>query len=100
MVSSLWRDPRIGNDGQEGRRSSKMIHTHEASLREEVRTSLKTDGSTREAGDPRSKMKSTRVSLGLFFCFAFQAPIVGYFVTKPVRLAIDITAQIRVFREK
>ena len=71
-----------------------MSHSCEASLREDVRTSLKTKDSTHEAGDPQSKMKSTRGSLGLYFCFAFLAPIVGYFVTKPVRLAIVITVKI------
>ena len=71
-----------------------MIHPCEASLREEARTSLKTEGSTREAGDPRLKMKSACGSLGLSFCFAFLAPIVGCFVTKPIRLAIDIIVRI------
>ena len=77
-----WQDPRRGIDGQEGRGSSKMSHSCEASLREDVRTSLKTKDSTHEAGDPQSKMKSTRGSLGLYFCSAFLAPIVGYFGTK------------------
>ena len=54
----------------------------------------KTKGSTREAGDPRSKMKSTCGSLGLSFCSAFLAPILGYFVIKSVRLGIDITVRI------
>ena len=72
----------------------KMIHSREASLGEEVRTSLKTEDSTREAGDPRSKMKSTHGSLDLYFCSAFLAPIVGYFVIKPIRLEIDITVRI------
>ena len=80
-----------------------MIHPREASLEEEVRTSFKAEGSTREAGDPRSKTKSTRGSLGLYFCSAFLATIVGYLVIKPVRLAIDITIRIfnlGVFRER
>ena len=94
--------PRRWNDGQEGRGSSKMIHTREAILGEEVRTSLKTERSTREAGDPRSKMKSTRVSLSLTFRSAFLAPIVGFSVTTHVRLAIVITVEVfnlRFFRE-
>ena len=80
-----------------------MIRTSEASLGEEMRTSLKAEGSTREAGDPRSKMKSMRVNLGRTFCFAFVAPIVGYRVIKSVRLAIGITVVIfnfRAIREK
>ena len=51
----------------EGRRSSERIYTRDDSLGEGTRTSLKTVGSTREAGDPRSKMKSTRGSLDFFF---------------------------------
>ena len=66
----------------------------EASLGEEVRTSLKTEGSTHEAGNPRSKIKSTYGSLGLSFCSVFLAPIMGYFIIKPVRLAIDVTISI------
>ena len=79
-----------------------MIHPREASLGEEVRALLKTWTSTREAGDPRSKMKSTRGSLGLS-CSVILAPIMGYFIIKPVRLDIDITVRIfnsRVIREK
>ena len=75
----------------EGRGSSKMIRAREASLGDEVRTSLKMEGSTREAGNPRSRMKSTHGSLGLSFFFVILAPIVAYSVIKPVRLAIDIT---------
>ena len=81
-----------------------MIHPHEASLEEETRTSFKTEGSTREAGDLRSKMKSTCGSLVFFFCSDFLAPIVGYSVTTTVRLAIIITVfevfNLRVFRDK
>ena len=44
-----------------------MIHPREASLGEESKTSLKTEGLTREAGDPRLKMKSACDSLGLSF---------------------------------
>ena len=62
-MSILWQDPRRGIDRQEGHGSSKTIHPHEASHGEKAVTSLKTEGSTREAGDPRSKMKSTRGSL-------------------------------------
>ena len=42
-----------------------MIHPREANLEEEIRTSFKAEGSTREGGDPRSKTKFTRASLGL-----------------------------------
>ena len=102
-MTTLCQVPRRRIDGQEGRRSSKVIHPREASLGEEARTSLKTEGSTREAGDPRSKMKSTCGSLGLSLRSAFLAPNVRYFVIKPVRLAIDITVRIfnsRVIRER
>ena len=68
-----------------------MIRPREASLGEEVGTLLKVEDSTRDAGDPRSKMKSMRVSLGLSFCSEFLAPVVGYSVVKSVKLAIDIT---------
>ena len=51
MVSILLQDPQRGIDGQEGRGSSKMIRPHEANLREEGRTSVKTEGSTRKVGD-------------------------------------------------
>ena len=80
-----------------------MINPREASLGEEVRTSLKMERSTHKAGDFRSKMKSTHGSLSLGFSSAFLAPIVGHYVTDPVRLAIDITVRIftyRVLREK
>ena len=81
----------------------KMIHPREASLGEEVMTLLKMWDSTREAGDPRSKMKSTHGSLGFTYCSVVLAPIVGYFVIKPVRLGIDIIVRIfnsRVIWEK
>ena len=52
-----------------------MPRHREAILGEEVRTSLKTD-------------------LGLYFCSAFIAPIVGHYITDLVRLAIDITVRI------
>ena len=81
----------------------RIIGPRKASLGEEVRTSLKTERSTREASDPRSKMKSTHGSLGLNFSSAFLAPIVGHYVTDPVRLVIEITVRIfnyRVLREK
>ena len=81
-------------DGQEDYESSKMIHPREANLEEEMRTSFKAEGSTREAGDPRSKTKSVRGSLGLYFYYAFLATIVGYLVIEPIRLAIDITVRI------
>ena len=87
---------------EEDRGSSKIIRPRKAGLGEEVRTLLKTERSTREAGDPRSKMKSPRVSLSLPFYSAFLAPIVGFSVTIPVRLAIVITVEVfnlRVFRE-
>ena len=42
-----------------------MIYYCEASLREKAKTSLKMEGLTREAGDPRLKMKSACDSLGL-----------------------------------
>ena len=71
-----------------------MIHPCEASLKEEVRTSFKAKGSTPEGGDPRSKTKFTRGSLGLYFYSAFLATIVGYLVIEPIRLAIDITVRI------
>ena len=103
MMLIVWQDLQRGIDRREDRRSSKMIHPREASLREEVRTSLKTWASTREAGDPRSKMKSTRGSLGFSYCSVILALIVGYFVIKPVRLEIDITVRIfnsRVIRER
>ena len=80
-MSILWQDPRRGIHGQEGHESSKMIHPHEASLKKKARTSLKTEGTTHEAGNPWSKMKSACGSLGLSFCSAFLAPIVGCFVT-------------------
>ena len=99
----VWQDPQRGIDRREDRRSSKMIHPREASLGEEVKTSLKTERSTREVGDPRSKMTSTCGSLGLSFNSAFLTLIVGHYVTDPVRLAIDITVRIfiyRVLREK
>lgn len=99
----LLRDPRRAIGGPEGYGSSKMIHPCEASLGEEVMTSLKTEGSTPVAGDPRSNMKSTCGSLGLSLHSAFLAPNVGYFVIKPVRLAIDVTVRIfnsRVIRER
>ena len=44
-----------------------MICPREASLREEARTSLKMEGLTREAGDPRLKMEFVRGSLGPSF---------------------------------
>ena len=44
-----WQDPRRGIDGQEGHGSSKMIQSREASLEEDVMTSLKDGGL-----DPRS----------------------------------------------
>ena len=50
-----------------------------------------------------SKMMSIRGSLGLSYCSVILAPIVGYYVIKPVRLGIDITVRIfntRVIREK
>ena len=93
----LRQDPRRGSDGREGRRSSKMIYSRETSLGENARISFKQESSTLEAGDPQSKMKSTRVSLGLSFRFAFLAPIVGHSVTAPVRLAIVITINLQVF---
>ena len=80
-----------------------MIHPREASLGEEARTSLKMEGSTREAGNPQSKMKSMRGSLGLSYFSIILSLIVGYCVIKPVRLGIDITVRIfnsRVIREK
>ena len=92
--------PQSGIDRQENRGSSKRIRRREASLGEEVRTSLKMERSTRKAGDPRSKRKSTRVSLGLSFRSAFLALIVGCSVTTPIRFAIVITVDIRVFRER
>ena len=70
---------------------------------ERVRTSLKAERSTREAGDLRSKMKSARVSLNLSFCSTFLAPVVGCIIVKSVRLVIDIAFYIFslwVFREK
>ena len=91
--SILWQDPRRGHDEQEACGSSKMIYTCEAILGDEVRTSLKTERSTREAGDPRSKIESTRVSLGLYLCSAFIAPIVGHYITDLIRLVIDITVR-------
>ena len=66
----------------------------EASHREEVRTSLKIEGSSREASEPRLKMKSTFSRLGLSFRSVFLSPIVGYFLIKPARLAIDVTVRI------
>ena len=80
-----------------------MIRPCEASLILEVRTSLKTGGSSREAGETRLKMKSTHGSLGLAFRSAFLSPIMGYFIIKTVRLAIDVTVRIfnsRVIRER
>ena len=44
-----------------------MIRPREANLEEEARTSLKMEGSTHEAGDPRSKMEFVRGSLGPSF---------------------------------
>ena len=44
-----------------------MICPREASLEEETTISLKTEGSTRKAGDPRPKVEPTRYSLGLSF---------------------------------
>ena len=75
-----------------------MIHPCETSLGEEVRTLFKTEGSTREAGDPQSKMKSTRISLGLYFCSAFIVPIMAQYVIDPVKLAIDVTVRIFNYR--
>ena len=92
--------PRSRIDRQEDRGSSKKIHPREASFGEKVRTSLKTERSTREAGDPQSKMKSMRVSLGLSLRSAFLAPIVGHSVIAPVRLTIIITVNLRVCGEK
>ena len=66
-MSILWQDAWREIDIQEGRRSSERIHPREASLVDEVKTSLKIEGSTYEASDPRSKMESTRGSLGLSF---------------------------------
>ena len=91
MVSILWQDPRRGIDGQEGRGYLQMINPREASLGEEAMTSLKTEGSTREAGDPRSKMKSACGSLGLSFRSLFLTPIVGPYVTNLVNPGIDLT---------
>ena len=102
-MSTSWQDPQRGIDGQEGRGSKKVIHTRKANIGEESRTSLKLEGSTRKAGDPWSKMKSMRGSLGLSYCFVILASIVGYCVINPVRLGIDITVRIfnsRVIREK
>ena len=73
---------------------SKIIHPHEASLGEETRTSFKTKGSTLEAGDPRSKMKSTHGSLGLSFRSLFLTSIVGHYITNPVNPEIDLTVDI------
>ena len=59
--------------------------------------------STRKAGDPRLKMESTRVSLGLFSRSVFLVPIVRKIVTTLVRLAIVIIVEVfnlRVFREE
>ena len=81
-MSILWQDPQREIGGQEGHGSSKMIHPRKASLEKEARTSLKTEGTTQDTGNPRSKMKSAWGSLGLSFCSIFLAPIVGYFVTK------------------
>ena len=44
-----------------------MIHPREASLGEEARTSLKTEGSTLEVGDPRLKTEFTRGGISLIF---------------------------------
>ena len=77
-MSISWPVPRSRIDGQEDRGSSKMIRPREASLEAEVRTLLKAEDSTREAGDTQSKMKSTRISWGFSFCSDFLAPIVGY----------------------
>ena len=41
-----------------------MIHPCEANLEKEARTSLKTEGSTRGAGDPRSKMEFAHGRIG------------------------------------
>ena len=71
-----------------------MIHPREASLGEEARSSLKTEGSTREAGNPRSKMKSTCGSLGLSFRSLFLTSIVGHYITNPVNPEIDLTVDI------
>ena len=62
-----------------------MIHPREASLGEEARTSLETEGSTREAGNPRLKLKSARNSLGPSSLLISYPPIVGCLTVYPIK---------------
>ena len=70
-----------------------MIYPREASLREKARTSSKTEGLTREAGDPRTKLEFASGSLGPSFVLIHLTPIVRYYVTnhvEPEIIIIDI----------
>ena len=71
-----------------------MIHPREVSLEEEARTPLKTEGSTREAGDPWSKMEFARGSLGPSFVLFIQPKLWDILIIEPAKLGI-ITVDIQ-----